>query len=90
MFYVVSKTGVTSGKNIKEINRKCDAVFDVDEFRGCGTDFIIQVDVPDLSFVQDKKRLSQIPMRNLYKKDSIIIFVILNLIMTFFCLVRGG
>lgn len=90
MFYVITKTGVASGKSIKEINRKTGSIFDVDEFHGIGTDFVVQVDVPDLSFVQDKKRLSMIPMRNLYKKDSLIIFVILNMIMTFFCLVKGG
>ena len=90
MYVAITNTGVYVGKSLKDINKKSKCQFDADEFHAVGNDFVVNVNSLDFSFLQDKKRLSMIPMRNLYKKDNVMIFIIINLFLTLICVFKGG
>lgn len=70
MLYVITPSGVTSGKTLNQINKKLKAKFDENEFTQLGADKITKINTDDVEFVQDKKRLSMIPMSSLYKADN--------------------
>ena len=68
-YYVITEVGVYRASTIKGLNKKLKAKFDRKEFVYIGKDAITRMDDKDIDFVQDKKRLSQIPIETLYKKD---------------------
>jgi hypothetical protein len=85
MFYVVTDNCVYSGKNLNDIQKKTNGKFDLPEFKVCGPDSIAVLTQKDLLFVQDKNRLSMIPIERLAKKDTtsknmMIIILVLSVI----------
>lgn len=90
MIYVITDAGVTAGKSIKEVNKKLDILLENVEFRHIGSDKIVNLTNTDLEFVMDKKLMSKIPMKNLYrKKDNTGLMLLGMLILQFIILVKG-
>lgn len=87
MYYVISDNGIISGKSIKEINRKSKSIFDENEFKACGADKVVKVTNEDIDFVQDKKRLSLIPIKQLYKSDNVNNLLYIIMVMVFIAIV---
>lgn len=70
MYVVICENGVVVGKTLKEVNKQMDSLIEESEFVRLGSDYVCYMTKQDIDFVQDKKRLSMIPIRNLYKKDN--------------------
>lgn len=89
MYYAITKKGVKTGITLPMLNKKLDAQLSEEEFRREGNDRVIQLTDSDLQFIQDKKTMSKIPIKSLYKKgdNNLILYIILAL--NFIILVRG-
>lgn len=70
MVYVVTDSGVITGKDLKEINRTLNADIELDELRCVGVDRIINLTDRDIDFVQDKRKMSKIFFGNFFKSDT--------------------
>lgn len=82
MYYVITENEVVDGKDLEHVNKKLFAKLEETDFRRLGEDKIITLTAADLNFIQDKKRMSMIPMERLYKKDTtgkLILYFILAL-----------
>lgn len=89
MFIVITQNKIYKGKSLKDINRSIHGQMDLDEFHPLGGDYIVNLSLDDLDFVQDKKRLSNIMFGNFFKKDTLTRnLIIVNFIFTFICLIR--
>lgn len=88
MYYVISNSGVCLGRSLKDINKKCDSLFEQSEFKSIGSDYVVKLADSDLSFVQDKKRLSLIPISGLYKVDTSKYILYAILLINFIILVK--
>ncbi|MEM0173932.1 MAG: hypothetical protein QXI16_05450 [Sulfolobaceae archaeon] len=76
MFYVITKNDLIIGKTIKEINKKMNAILDVNEFRRLGNNYIINLSDDDINFIQDTKKMSKIMVQNLFKKSDSMSWII--------------
>lgn len=88
MFYVITNRGVIKGLTLKDVNIKMKTAFEISDFKVVGRDYIIKVTSQDIDFVQDKKRMSQIPIRNLYKADITKLLIYFMLFLQFILLVK--
>lgn len=89
MFYVITTHCIYKGKTVKDVSQQIDGKLDIDEFKQVGADMIVNLSEQNLDFVQDKRKLSSIMFGNFFKKDNTPkILAIVNLIFTFFILVR--
>lgn len=90
MFFAITDHAVFTGKNLEKLNEKMNAKLEEHEFKALGSDFIVYLTVENFDFVQDKKRLSLIPMERLYRHDNFPKLIwCLQLLMLFIILVRG-
>lgn len=72
MYCVITDNGPVTGRSLKEVNRKLNSLIEENEFRQLGSDRIIILTEQNLEFVQDKKRMSRIPIEKLFRKNSTI------------------
>ncbi|NLK71842.1 MAG: hypothetical protein GX285_02330 [Clostridiales bacterium] len=82
MFYAITKNELYTGKTLKDINKKLNAILDVNEFRRLGNNYIINLTDDDINFIQDTKKMSKIMVQNLFKKSdstSWLIYIIIGL-----------
>lgn len=77
MFYVIKRSGVTSGKSVADVNKKLNSHFDVDEFNVVGADFVVNVDDTDLEFVRDKQKMENLLFSGFFKKDNSLKYICL-------------
>jgi hypothetical protein len=71
MYYVVTDFKVYQAKSRSGLNKLIDGKIEDAEMVTIGEDKIVYLNPVNLDFVQDKKRMSQIPMSALYKADII-------------------
>lgn len=76
MYHVITDSGVTTGRNLKLLNKKLDTQLEDSEFKIIGSDKVCKLSNDDLTFLQDKRRLSLIPISNLYKVDNSVKYVV--------------
>lgn len=88
-FYAITPTGVKKGVSRNHLNKKLKGVLDDAEFVFVGKDAIVKLTEKDLEFVQDKGRLSQIPIQQLYKKDITKLILYFVVILQLIILIRG-
>lgn len=88
-YYALTDIGIFKAGTIKGLNKKLNAKFDRKEFVYIGKDAIVRLNDKDIDFVQDKKRLSQIPIQTLYKKDSTKYFLYFIIFLQIIMLIRG-
>ena len=89
MLYVLTPNGVVTGKTLGQVNKKLNAKLEESEFSQLGSDKIVRMETQDIDFVQDKKRLSIIPISNLYKSDGSMKYMLLGMLfLQFFLLVK--
>jgi len=89
MYCVITEDGVVTAKTLNGINKKLSSKVDKLEFRRLGGDYIVTLTNHDLEFVQDKKRMSMIPIDKLYKSDNSKMVLTLIMILSFISAVRG-
>lgn len=89
MYYVVTDYKVYSAKTRKGLNSMIDGKIEDAEMKTIGEDKIVYLSDVNLDFVQDKKRMSQIPIQALYKSDNTKLLFIAMLILQFILLVKG-
>lgn len=70
MFIVLTSHKAYCEDKLEAINKKLDAKFNLEEFKMCGPDYVLQLDDVDLEFVRDKKRMSSIFFGNFFKRDK--------------------
>jgi len=89
MYYAETDNGIISGKTLKEINSKLKAQLDENEMRQLGPDRVIKITEQDLEFIQDKKRMSRIPIEKLFRKNNTLtLFIIIIMALQFIVLVK--
>jgi hypothetical protein len=89
MVYIITDDGVLTGKTINAANKKLNAKLEDVEMVSLGADKVVKLTDNDIDFVQDKKRLSLIPISNLYKTDNTVKYMTIGiLILNFILLVK--
>jgi len=89
MYCVITEDGVETARTLKGINNRLKAKLDKVEFKRLGGDYIVTLTNRDLEFVQDKKRMSMIPIDKLYKTDNSKMMLMFILVLSFISAVRG-
>jgi hypothetical protein len=69
-YVVITKNKLHVAKSLKEINKQAKGMIEDEEFKAIGEDFIINLSDDDINFVQDKKRMSNIPWQSMISKDK--------------------
>ena len=70
MIYVVTDSGVITGRNLNEINKILKSQIDLDELTVVGSDRFINMTNKDIDFVQDKRKMSRIFFGNFFRSDT--------------------
>lgn len=88
MIYQITDNGVRTGRDFKSFNDKYHIMLEEEECVRLGNDFVICVTNKDLEFLQDKARVSNIMMGNLFRKDnSGKVLILINMILTFLSII---
>lgn len=86
MYYIITDNGVFTGKSLQSANRKLNAKLEDVETVSLGADKVVKLTNKDIDFVQDKKRLSLIPITNLYKSDNSMKYMVMAILFLNFIL----
>lgn len=86
MYYIITDNGVYTGKSLSQANRKLNAKLEDTETLSLGADKVVKLTNKDIDFVQDKKRLSLIPITNLYKSDNSMKYMVMAILFLNFIL----
>ena len=87
LYYAITENGVKDGKTLKLLNKKLGSQIEYAQMKSCGPDFIVKLTNDDIDFVQqDKKRIAQIPISNLYKSDNTIKYIVIFMLFLQFIL----
>lgn len=90
-FIAITEHEVYIGKTEEDVNRQAGGLIDMPEYKRIGDTFVSILNPSDLEFVQDKRRMSNIPFRKLGKADQTQQFLIIAvLILQFLSFVTGG
>lgn len=89
-YYAITATGVKRAMTRQQLNKKLKGKLDTAEFKFVGKDAIVQLTESDLEFVQDKARIAQIPVQQLYKKDVTKLILYFVVVLQLIILIRGG
>jgi len=91
MYVVVTDKECVVSRSLKQLNQKMSTQFVDNNFRQLGNNKFIHCSNEDFEFVKDLKIMSSIPMKLLYKKDNMLLYlIIVNMLMTFILMVKGG
>ena len=71
-YYAMTDEGVKSARTRNRLNKQLDGLLDENELYTLGPDKIVKLTAKDLEFIQDKRRMSRIPISNLYKKSNMV------------------
>ena len=83
MVYLITDSGVESGKTLKELNKKYGIELEACECMQLGPDQVIKVTKANIDFLEDKRRMSNIMFGNFFRKDnSAKLIMLVNLIIT--------
>lgn len=69
MVYAITEMGVYDAPTLNELNKKLQLELKKEDFSFVGNDQIVHLNKDDISFVQDRKQLSQIMFHNFFRKD---------------------
>lgn len=89
MYYAITEQGVKKAYTRPQLNKKVKGLLENAEFKYCGRDAVTILNEKDLEFIQDKRRLSQIPVQQLYKRDTTKVILFIILLVQFICLIKG-
>lgn len=89
MYYVITDHKVYSAKSRGGLNKLIEGKIEDVEMKSIGEDKIVNLSAQDLDFLQDKKRLSMIPIQALYKSDNSKYLLLAVLIVQFIILLKG-
>lgn len=89
MYYAITSNGVITTKDLKSLNKQLNSKIEDIETYAAGSDKVVKLSDNDIEFVQDKKRLSLIPITKLYKEDKIITYVYIMIAMLAIIIIRG-
>lgn len=89
MYYVITMDGVKKSKNLRFLNKKLNIDLEKYEMKRIGNDYIIKVNAENLEFLEDKKKIAEIPIRKLFKADRKEIVLYFMLFLQFVILIKG-
>ena len=90
MYIAIVPNNVVIRPTIKGINKKLDSALEEKDFKTLGKFRVVTLSSENLEFVKDIKIMQSIPMKTLYKKETLIpILIGINIMMTFILLVKG-
>lgn len=70
MYYVVTDSGVITGNKLEIINKKNNLKLTELDFKKLGPDNIVYCNKENIEFLQDAKKLNDIGLNSLFKKDN--------------------
>lgn len=83
MIYMITDSGVRTGRTFRELNNKYHVLLEEAECTPVGPDYVVATTAKDLEFLQDKARVSNIMFGNFFRTDnSGKILAIVNIILT--------
>ncbi len=83
MIYMITDSGVRTGRTFKEFNNKYHVLLEESECIPCGPDLVCSTTQQDLDFLQDKARVSNIMFGNFFRKDNTgKVLSVVNIILT--------
>lgn len=89
MYFVVTDNGVERHVNLQLLNKKLGTIIEETEFKRMGNDRILLMTKEDISFVQDKKKISDIPIKKLFKGDKTELLLYIVIFVEFILLIKG-
>lgn len=90
MYIAIVPNNVVIRSTIKGINKKLDSALEEKDFKSLGKFRVVTLSADNLEFVKDLKIMQSIPMKTLYKKETLIPLMIgINIMLTFILLVKG-
>ncbi len=90
MYIAIVPNNVVIRPTIRGINKKLDTALEEKDFKTLGKFRVVTLSPENLEFVKDIKIMQSIPMKTLYKKDTLIpILIGINIMLTFILLVKG-
>lgn len=88
-YYIINNSGVHSAVTRKALDHKLNISTNEAEYKYFGNDRVLLATQEDMTFLQDKKRLSMIPMERLYRKDNTTkLILIVTAVLSFLNLVQ--
>ena len=75
MYIVITDNKIAYAKKLQALNRQLQAKLEPEEFKTIGSDHIAKLTDTDLTFVQDKQRLSTILFGNFFRKDKTVFYL---------------
>jgi hypothetical protein len=90
MYYVITDSGVITGPKLEAMNKRNNIKLQDLDFKKVGPDFVCTVTKENLEFLQDAKRLNDIGLASLFKKDNTTkLLLIIILVISFINLIKG-
>ncbi len=90
MYIAIVPNNVVIRPTIRGINKKLDTALEEKDFKTLGKFRVVTLSPENLEFVKDIKIMQSIPMKTLYKKETLIpILIGINIMLTFILLVKG-
>lgn len=90
MYIAIVPNNVVIRPTIRGINKKLDIALEEKDFKTLGKFRVVTLSPENLEFVKDIKIMQSIPMKTLYKKETLIpILIGINIMLTFILLVKG-
>lgn len=90
MYIAIVPNNVIIKPTLKGINKKLESALEEKDFKSLGKFRVADISKENLEFVKDLKIMQSIPMKTLYKKETLIpILLGINIMLTFILLVKG-
>lgn len=90
MYVVLTDSKMYVAPTLPLLNKQMDALMTEDEFLCYGRHYYARLSGDDMQFVQDKRKLSAIPMAGLFKADPLKYYVIGALVLQLITLMQIG
>lgn len=89
MYFAITDYGVKKAFTRQKLNKKLKGLLENAEFEFFGRDAVTKLTNKDIEFIQDKKRMAQIPIQQLYKKDMTKALIFVVMLLQFILLIKG-
>ena len=77
MYIVITDNECVISRNLKNLNKKMSTGFVDSNFKQLGLNKVVFCNTENMEFVKDLKIMSAIPMKLLYKKDNMTMYLII-------------
>lgn len=89
-YIAITPNEVYQADSVEELNKEMDGLLGNSEFKRVGDCYIATMNNEDLTFIQDKKRMANIPWQRLAKKDKTVEYILYGvLVLQFITLIKA-